>query len=76
MIAALLSISRSSAPSPVVALTSRIRPWLPSRPPPHAVSAAATEMRRHLTEIERSLSLSALPVAPALRDVFEAYRTR
>src|SRR4051794_17891776 len=38
---------RSSAPSPVVALTSRIRPWLPSRPPPQAVSAAARPAISH-----------------------------
>ncbi|MGV8826590.1 MAG: GntR family transcriptional regulator, partial [Methylibium petroleiphilum] len=36
--------------------------------------AAATEMRRHLNEIERSLSQPASPAVPALRDVFRAYR--
>ncbi|QAZ39142.1 GntR family transcriptional regulator [Methylibium sp. Pch-M] len=36
--------------------------------------AAATEMRRHLNEIERSLSQPASPAVPALRDVFSAYR--
>src|SRR6186713_356334 len=46
--AAWSSMIRSSAPSPVVALTSRIRPWLPSRPPPQAASAAAMPaMRSH-----------------------------
>ena len=37
-------------------------------------AAAAAEMRRHLNEIERSLSLPAPQAAPALRDVFRAYR--
>jgi DNA-binding GntR family transcriptional regulator len=37
-------------------------------------SAAATEMRRHLTEIERSLSRPVAPLAPTLRDVFTRYR--
>lgn len=40
-----------------------------------AGGAAATEMRRHLTEIERSLSHAEAPVALPLRDVFEAYRS-
>jgi DNA-binding GntR family transcriptional regulator len=37
-------------------------------------SAAATEMRRHLNEIERSLSQPAQRPATALRDVFKAYK--
>lgn len=37
-------------------------------------AAAATEMRRHLNEIERSLSAPAAPVVKPLRDVFKAYR--
>ena len=36
-----------------------------------SAARAATEMRRHLNEIERSLDA---PAAPALRDVFGAYR--
>jgi DNA-binding GntR family transcriptional regulator len=37
-------------------------------------TAAATEMRRHLNEIERSLSRPAQRVAAPLRDVFKAYK--
>jgi DNA-binding GntR family transcriptional regulator len=37
-------------------------------------AAAATEMRRHLNEIERSLSQPAARSAPALRDIFKPYR--
>ena len=37
-------------------------------------AAAATEMRRHLNEIERSLSRPAAKVAAPLRDVFRAYK--
>jgi DNA-binding GntR family transcriptional regulator len=37
-------------------------------------TAAATEMRRHLNEIERSLSVPAVKPETALRDVFKAYR--
>ena len=37
-------------------------------------AAAATEMRRHLNEIERSLSTPAAKPDTALRDVFKAYR--
>jgi DNA-binding GntR family transcriptional regulator len=37
-------------------------------------AAAGTEMRRHLNEIERSLSKPAVRVAAPLRDVFRAYR--
>ena len=37
-------------------------------------TAAATEMRRHLNEIERSLAQPALPRPAALRDVFKAYK--
>lgn len=37
-------------------------------------SAAATEMRRHLNEIERSLSQPAARAALPLRDVFKAYK--
>jgi DNA-binding GntR family transcriptional regulator len=39
-----------------------------------SAAAAATEMRRHLNEIEKSLSSPAAPVAKPLRDVFKAYR--
>ena len=39
-----------------------------------AASAAATEMRRHLNEIERSLDVPPARATPALRDVFGAYR--
>jgi len=39
-----------------------------------AGASAATEMRRHLNEIERSLDLPAPRASPALRDVFGAYR--
>jgi DNA-binding GntR family transcriptional regulator len=38
-------------------------------------AAAATEMRRHLNEIERSLDAPAPRAMPALRDVFKAYRS-
>jgi DNA-binding GntR family transcriptional regulator len=38
-------------------------------------AAAATEMRRHLNEIERSLSQPAQRPAAPLRDVFKAYRS-
>jgi DNA-binding GntR family transcriptional regulator len=37
-------------------------------------AAAATEMRRHLNEIERSLSQPPQRTAPPLRDVFKAYK--
>jgi DNA-binding GntR family transcriptional regulator len=37
-------------------------------------AAAATEMRRHLNEIERSLDAPAARPVPALRDVFAPYR--
>ncbi len=37
-------------------------------------AGAATEMRRHLTEIEHSLTQAVAPATPALRDVFAAYR--
>jgi DNA-binding GntR family transcriptional regulator len=37
-------------------------------------SAAASEMRRHLNEIERSLSAPPPRPTPALRDIFGAYR--
>jgi DNA-binding GntR family transcriptional regulator len=37
-------------------------------------TSAATEMRRHLNEIERSLSQPALRKIVALRDVFKAYK--
>lgn len=37
-------------------------------------AAAAAEMRRHLNEIERSLSVPAAQPPPALREVFKAYR--
>ncbi len=39
-----------------------------------APAAAATEMRRHLNEIERSLDAPAPRAIPALRDVFKPYR--
>jgi len=39
-----------------------------------AGAAAATEMRRHLNEIERSLSQPAARASSALRDVFKAYK--
>jgi DNA-binding GntR family transcriptional regulator len=39
-----------------------------------SAAAAGTEMKRHLNEIERSLSAPAAPVAKPLRDVFSAYR--
>ena len=39
-----------------------------------AGAAAATEMRRHLNEIERSLSQPALRADAPLRDVFKAYK--
>ncbi len=38
-------------------------------------TAAATEMRRHLNEIERSLSAPTAKPETALRDVFKAYRS-
>jgi DNA-binding GntR family transcriptional regulator len=38
-------------------------------------SAAGAEMRRHLNEIERSLSQPAAKTALPLRDVFAAYRS-
>ncbi|MEP7100463.1 MAG: GntR family transcriptional regulator, partial [Burkholderiales bacterium] len=37
-------------------------------------TAAATEMRRHLNEIERSLSQPAARASAPLRDVFKAYK--
>lgn len=37
-------------------------------------TAAASEMRRHLNEIERALDTPAPRAAPALRDVFASYR--
>jgi DNA-binding GntR family transcriptional regulator len=37
-------------------------------------ASAATEMRRHLNEIERSLTQPPPPAAVPLRDVFKAYR--
>jgi DNA-binding GntR family transcriptional regulator len=37
-------------------------------------AAAATEMRRHLNEIEKSLSQPANKAAPSLRDVFKSYK--
>lgn len=37
-------------------------------------ASATGEMRRHLNEIERSLSMPAPQAAPALRDVFKSYR--
>ena len=40
-----------------------------------AGASAATEMRRHLNEIERSLSQPALRKEAKLRDVFKAYKT-
>ena len=39
-----------------------------------SAAAAATEMRRHLNEIERSLDTPAARATPALRDVFAPYR--
>jgi DNA-binding GntR family transcriptional regulator len=39
-----------------------------------SAAVAATEMRRHLNEIERSLDAPATRSTPALRDVFGAYR--
>ena len=39
-----------------------------------SAARAATEMRRHLNEIERSLDAPAPRATPALRDVFGAYR--
>jgi hypothetical protein len=39
-----------------------------------AGAGAATEMRRHLNEIERSLSAPTAKPETALRDVFKAYR--
>ncbi|WP_293412645.1 GntR family transcriptional regulator [Piscinibacter sp.] len=39
-----------------------------------SAAAAATEMRRHLNEIERSLDAPAARATPALRDVFAPYR--
>lgn len=41
-----------------------------------SAASAATEMRRHLNEIERSLARPAARTAPPLRDVFKAYRSR
>lgn len=38
-------------------------------------TAAGTEMRRHLNEIERSLSQPAARTAAPLRDVFKSYRS-
>jgi len=40
-----------------------------------ASGGAATEMRRHLNEIEKSLSRPVAKAEPALRDVFKGYRT-
>jgi len=40
-----------------------------------AGGGAATEMRRHLNEIEKSLSRPVAKAEPALRDVFKGYRT-
>ena len=37
-------------------------------------AAAAAEMRRHLNEIERSLTVPPVRLKPALRDVFGSYR--
>jgi DNA-binding GntR family transcriptional regulator len=37
-------------------------------------AAAATEMRRHLNEIEKSLSQPVNKAAPSLRDVFKSYK--
>jgi len=39
-----------------------------------SAAAAATEMRRHLNEIERALDAPTARAAPALRDVFAPYR--
>lgn len=39
-----------------------------------SAAAAATEMRRHLNEIERALDTPLPRTAPALRDVFAGYR--
>ena len=39
-----------------------------------AVGAAVAEMKRHLNEIEQSLSQRPAPAAPVLRDVFKGYR--
>jgi DNA-binding GntR family transcriptional regulator len=39
-----------------------------------SAASAATEMRRHLNEIERSLDAPAARATPALRDVFAPYR--
>lgn len=39
-------------------------------------AGAATEMRRHLNEIERALDAPAARTTPALRDVFAGYRER
>lgn len=39
-----------------------------------SAATAATEMRRHLNEIERSLDAPAVRATPALRDVFAPYR--
>jgi DNA-binding GntR family transcriptional regulator len=39
-----------------------------------SAASAATEMRRHLNEIERSLSLPVPKAEPALRDVFKNYK--
>ena len=39
-----------------------------------AGAGAATEMRRHLNESERSLDEPAVPLVPPLRDVFRSYR--
>lgn len=39
-----------------------------------SAASAATEMRRHLNEIERSLDTPAARAMPALRDVFAPYR--
>jgi DNA-binding GntR family transcriptional regulator len=39
-----------------------------------SAASAATEMRRHLNEIERSLDAPAARTTPALRDVFAPYR--
>ena len=40
-----------------------------------AGAGASTEMRRHLNEIERSLSQPVAKAVPALRDVFRGYRS-
>jgi DNA-binding GntR family transcriptional regulator len=39
-------------------------------------AAAAAEMKRHLNEIERSLSRSGPPPSPPLRDVFKGFRSK